>query len=215
MKLKKEREVTYLIQEHLDNIKQWLKKASEAVLTYYMDDIDKLKFIVLSKNEFKTSANNDRQYIWRKLCAGAYLPAIRGNLFNIVNEVCRIADAATQCCETFLFERPEIPQKLSRGFSSITRISFNLFTPVYDSTLYYLRGTDVLKITSENAKIFWELRAEAVLIEDELKRQIYSSTLDRWHKNQLNICVQSISAVSRKASEMEDEIQLIMTKSVF
>ena len=40
MKLKKEREVTYLIQKHLDNIKQWLKKASEAVLTYYMEDID-------------------------------------------------------------------------------------------------------------------------------------------------------------------------------
>jgi uncharacterized protein Yka (UPF0111/DUF47 family) len=215
MKLKKEREVTFLIQKHLDNIKQWLNKTSEAVHTYYMDDIDKLKLIVLSKNEFKNSANNDRQCIWRKLCAGAYLPVIRGNLFNIANNICNIADAATQCCETFLFERPEIPQNLFHRFSSITRITFNLFPPVYESTLYYLRGTDVLKITSENANIFWKLRAEAILIEDELKREIYSSTLDRWHKNQLNMCVQSISAVSQKASEMEDEIQLIMTKTLF
>ncbi len=43
MMLKKEREVTYLMQKHLDNIKQWLRAASEAVLTYYMADIDKLK----------------------------------------------------------------------------------------------------------------------------------------------------------------------------
>jgi uncharacterized protein Yka (UPF0111/DUF47 family) len=215
MKLKKEREVTYLMQKHLDNIKQWLRTASEAVLTYYMDDIDKLKLIVLSKNEFKTAAYNDRQHIWQKLCAGAYLPVIRGNLFNIANNICRIADVATQCCETFLFERPQIPPKLTRGFSSITRITFNLFPPVYDSTLYYLRGTDVLKITSENAKVFWKLKAEAILIEDELKREIYSSTLDFWQKAQLNICVQSISAVSQKAGEMEDEIQLIMTKTAF
>jgi len=51
-------------------------------------------------------------------------------------------------------------------------------------------------------------------LEDELKRQISASSLDPWQKTQLNICAQSITAVSNRISEMEDEIQLIIAKLV-
>jgi hypothetical protein len=39
MMLKKEREVIFLLEKHLDEIKEWLKISSEA-LSYYLSDLD-------------------------------------------------------------------------------------------------------------------------------------------------------------------------------
>ena len=214
MMLKKEREVTYLIEKYLDNIRDWQKTASQAVLSYFMDDLEGLKLAVLSKNQFQTSSEKDRQHIWKKLCEGAYLPAIRGSLFGITTDASRIADATTVCCETFFFQQPQLSQKLSTEFSSITQGTFNLFKPVYDSILQYLRGMDVVKMVSRNSELFWTLKSEVILLEDELKRQISASSLDPWQKTQLNICAQSLTAVSNRISELEDEIQLIIAKLV-
>ena len=212
--LKKEREVAYLIEKYLDNIRDWQKTASQAVLSYFMDDLEGLKLAVLSKNQFQTSSEKDRQHIWKKLCEGAYLPAIRGSLFGITTDASRIVDSTTVCCETFFFQQPQLSQKLSTEFSSITQGTFNLFKPVYDSILQYLRGMDVVKMVSRNTELFWKLKSEVILMEDELKRQIFASSLDPWQKTQLNMCAQSITAVSNRISEMEDEIQLIIAKLV-
>jgi len=212
--LKKEREVAYLIEKYLDNIRDWQKTASQAVLSYFMDDLEGLKLAVLSKNQFQTASEKDRQHIWKKLCEGAYLPAIRGSLFDITTDASRIADSTTVCCETFFFQQPQLSQKISTEFSSITQGTFNLFKPVYDSILQYLRGMDVVKMVSRNTELFWKLKSEVILMEDELKRQIFASSLDPWQKTQLNMCAQSITAVSNRISEMEDEIQLIIAKLV-
>ncbi len=214
MMLKKEREVAYLIEKYLDNIRDWQKTASQAVLSYFMDDLEGLKLAVLSKNQFQTSLEKDRQHIWEKLCEGAYLPAIRGSLFGITTDASRIADSTTVCCETFFFQQPQLSQKLSTEFSSITQGTFNLLKPVYDSILQYLRGMDVVKMVSRNTELFWKQKSEVILLEDELKRQISASSLDPWQKTQLNMCAQSITAVSNRISEMEDEIQLIIAKLV-
>ena len=212
--LKKEREVAYLIEKYLDNIRDWQKTASQAVLSYFMDDLEGLKLAVLSKNQFQTSSEKDRQHIWKKLCEGAYLPAIRGSLFDITTGASRIADSTTVCCETFFFQQPKLSQKLSTEFSSITQGTFNLFKPVYDSILQYLRGMDVVKMVNRNSELFWKLKSEVILLEDELKRQISASSLDPWQKTQLNMCAQSLTAVSNRISELEDEIQLIIAKLV-
>jgi len=214
MMLKKEREVAYLIERYLDNIKDRQKIASEAVLSYFMDDLEKLKLAVLSKNQFQTTAEKDRQHIWQKLCKGAYLPVIRGSLFSITTDASRIANSATVCCEIFYFQQPQMSQKLATEFSSIAQGTFNLFKPVYDSILQYLRGMDVVKMISQNIEVFWKQKTEVTLLEDELKHQIYASSLDPWQKIQLNMCAQSITAVSNQISEMEDEVQLIIAKLV-
>ena len=215
MMLKKEREVAYLIEEYLDNVRDWQKTVSQAILSYFMDDHEPLKLAVLSKNQFQTASEKDRQQIWQKLCEGAYLPAIRGSLFGITTDASRVSHSTTVCCETFYFQQPQLSQKLSTEFSSIAQGSFNLFKPVYDSILQYLRGMNVVKMVNQNTEIFLNLKSKVILLEDELKRQIFTSALDPWQKYQLNMCAQSISAVSNRISEMEDEIQLIIAKLVY
>jgi uncharacterized protein Yka (UPF0111/DUF47 family) len=210
--LKKERELSYLMEKHLDNTREWQRNASEALLSYFLDDAEALKLLVLRKNEFHATGEKNRQEIWQKLCAGAYLPAIRGNIFSIANHVTRISDSTTACCETFFFQQPKIATKSANLLMSIAKDAFSLFQPVYDSMLNYLRGVDVLTITGSNAELFWKIKTKMTLAEDELKHNINVSSPDLWQKTQLAMCLQSIGTISTRTGEMEDEIQMIMAK---
>lgn len=214
MMLKKEREVNFLLEKHLDEIKEWLKVSSEALSSYLSDDIEKISHLLLSKNLIHTSLEAGRQEIWERLCNGAYFPAIRGDLYGIVKSVDRIADAATLSCETFLYLKPEIPIKIKNQLTTIIRMAFFLFRPIHESVLHYLRGDDVMKVIRKNVDEFLLKRAEVNTMASTLKNQIYSSDLDHWQKSQLNDCVQSISSVSSQSAETNDQIQLIMVKII-
>jgi len=212
--LKKEREVIFLLEKHLDEIKEWLKISSEALSYYLSDDLQKINHLLLCKNQIHTSLEAGRREIWDRLCNGAYLPIMRGDLYGIVKSVGRIADAATLSCETFLFLQPEIPIKVKTQLATIVRMVFFLFRPIHESVLYYLRGDDVLKVIRKNVDAFLVKRAEANTLASNLKNQIYSSDLDHWKKSHLNDCMQSISSISTQATEANDQIQLIMVKIV-
>jgi len=214
MMLKKEREVIFLLEKHLDEIKEWLKVSSEALSSYLSDDFERIKYVLLMKNETQTSLEAARQEIWNKLCNGAYFPSIRGDLLGIVKTVGRIADAATASCETFLLLQPEMPIKIKNHFSTMVPIAFHLFGPVHESILYYLRGDDVLKIIRKNVEEFLRKMAELRVVESDLKKLIYTSVLDNWQKSNLNDCMKSISIVSSQANETKDKIQQIMVKIV-
>jgi len=214
MMLKKERKVIFLLEKHLDEIKEWLKISSEALSYYLSDDLEKINYLLLRKNEISTSLETERREIWDRLCNGAYFPAIRGDLLGIVKSVGRIADAATLSCETFLYLKPEIPIKIKTQLTTIIRMVFFLFRPIHESVLYYLRGDDVLKVIRKNVDAFLAKKAEVNALASNLKNQIYSSDLDHWKKSHLNDCMQSISSISSQAIETNDQIQLIMVKII-
>jgi uncharacterized protein Yka (UPF0111/DUF47 family) len=214
MMLKKERDVNFLLEKHLDEIKEWLKVSSEALSSYLSDDNEKINYLLLSKNQIQTSLEAGRQEIWQRLCNGAYFPVIRGDLYGIVKNVGRIADATTLSCETFLYLQPEIPLKIKNQLATIVRMVFFLFRPIHESILYYLRGDDVLKVIRKNVTEFLEKRAEVNALASNLKKQIYSSDLDHWQKSHLNDCLQSIADISSRAIDTNDQIQLIMVKIV-
>ena len=214
MLLKKERDVNFLLEKHLDEIKEWLKSSSEALSSYLSEDIEKINYLLLSKNQIQTSLEAGRQDIWKKLCNGAYFPVIRGDLFGIVKSVGRIAEAATLSCETFLYLQPALPRKIQNQLATMVRTVFFLFHPIHESVLYYLRGDDVLKVIKKNVAEFLVKRAEVNALASNLKYQIYASDLDHWQKSHLNDCLHSISNISSQATETTDQIQLIMVKIV-
>jgi predicted phosphate transport protein (TIGR00153 family) len=214
MMLKKEREVIFLVEKHLDEVKEWLIASSEALSSYLSEDFEKIRHLLLRKNETNASLEAECRQIWDRLCKGAYFPVIRGDLLGIVKSVGRIADAATLSCETFLCLQPEIPIKIKNQLAIMVRLVFFLFRPIHESVLYYLRGDDVQKVIRKNVDQFLEKNSEVSELASNLKNQIYSSPLDHWQKSDLNDCIESIGVICSRAAEANDKIQLIMVKII-
>ena len=210
MMLKKEREVIFLVEKHLDEIKEWLIASSEALSSYLSEDFEKIRYLLLRKNETNASLKAEGQEIWDRLCQGAYFPVIRGDLLGIVKSVGKIADAATLSCETFLCLQPEIPIKIKNQLATMVRQAFFLFRPIHESVLYYMRGDDVQKVIRKNVGQFLEESSEISALATSLKNQIYSSDLDHWQKSHLNDCMESIGVICSRAAEANDKIQMIM-----
>ena len=214
MMLKKEREVIFLVEKHLDEIKEWLNASSEALSSYLSEDFEAIRYLLLRKNETNASLEAESREIWDRLCKGAYFPVIRGDLLGIVKSVGKIADAATLSCETFLCLQPEIPIKIKNQLATMARLTYFLFRPIHESILYYLRGDDVLKIIRKNVDLFLKKSSEVSELTSNLKNQIYSSDLDHWEKSHLNDCMESIGLICSRAAEANDKIQLIMVKII-
>lgn len=212
MMLKKEREVIFLLEKHLEEVKEWLKVFSEALRYYLSDNLEKFNSLHLRKNVNSAFLEAERQEIWHRLCDGAYFPITRGDLFEIVKSVGRIADAATLSYETFMYLQPQIPSKIKNQLAIMTRLVCFLFQPIHESILYYLRGDDVQKVIEKNVDQFLQKRAEVNALSSDLKNQIYSSSLDRWQKSHLNDCIESIVTISTQTAETNDKIQLIIVK---
>ena len=210
MMLKKEREVIFLVEKHLDEIKEWLTASSEALSSYLSEDFEKIRYLLLRKNQTNASLTAESQEIWDKLCKGAYFPAIRGDLLGIVKSTGKIADAATLSCETFLRLQPEIPIKIKNQLATMVQLVFFLFRPIHESVLYYLRGDDMQKVIRKNVDQFLEKSSEVTVLSTNLKNQIYSSDLDHWQKSKLNDCTESVGAICSRAAEANDKIQMIL-----
>jgi len=214
MMLKKERAVIFLLESHLDKTKQWLNNASESLVSYLAGDVEKMKHLLLAKDDVHRSLENERREIWDLLCSGAYFPVIRGDLLELVQSVGRIGQAATAACEAVQYRLPQTPTDITNRLSGITREVFSLFHPIHESALYYLRGDDVLKVVRRNVIHFLDQKARVLAEADELKRRLHAAAMDNWRQLGCIICLDSLLAICSRAMEANDKIQVVMVKIV-
>ena len=214
MILKKEREVVNLMNRHLYAIEEWVKMASGAVESYINGDISEAESLTLKVKEIKNPAHSIQNDIWEKLCNGAYLPMIRGDLLTIVNSFETIADATKACCDMLLFQQPKIPEKMKNRFFHLAEESFNLIQPIKECALHYLKGDGSINFIKGSVRQFREKEAVVNKIECDLTQEIFNASLDPWNKTQLKNCLEGILKVSVQAGEAAYEMQRIYIKLV-
>ena len=214
MLLKKEREVVNLMDRHLDDVEEWVKTASAAVESYIKGDISEAASLTLKVKEINNAADSIQTDIWEKLCNGAYLPMIRGDLLTLMKSVENIADAAKACCDMFQFQQPKIPEELKDRFFHLAEESFNLIHPIRACVIHYLKGDGDINFIKESVRRFREKKAVVNNIGYGLTQEIFNSCHDPWHKTQLKACMEGILEVSVQAGETAYEFQRISIKLI-
>ena len=116
MIFKREKEVIALILKHLNTAEECLKTAMETVETYLKGQIPEAKSLALKVDGIETQNDYIRYDIRDKLDSGANLPMIRGDIYNVVERIDKVCDAAEACCDFFPDQRPEIPEVLKPQF---------------------------------------------------------------------------------------------------
>ncbi|MCK5551853.1 MAG: DUF47 family protein, partial [Deltaproteobacteria bacterium] len=109
---KKEKEVVDLILRHLNTAEECLTTAMKTVETYLKGEIPEAKALALKVDGIETENDFIRYSIRDKLYSGAYLPMVRGDIYNVIERIDKVCDAAEACCDFFLDQRPEVPEEL-------------------------------------------------------------------------------------------------------
>jgi predicted phosphate transport protein (TIGR00153 family) len=210
---KKEKEVIDLILKHLNTVEESLTTSIETVETYLKGDISEAKSLALKVDGIETQADFVRYNIRDKLYLGAYLPRIREDIYNLVESIDKVCNAAEACCDFFLDQRPEIPEGMKPQFLRMAQESFGILGPLKEAMINYLEGGGKIKVIREKAKQVGIKESDVDKIEWDLTREIFTSSLDWGHKVHLKLCLDLIVEISDRAEDAADQLELAVIKS--
>jgi predicted phosphate transport protein (TIGR00153 family) len=210
---RKEKEVIDLILEHLNTAEGCLTTAMETIETYLRGEIPEAKALALKVDRIETQADFIRYTVRDKLYSGAYLPRIRGDIYNLVERIDKVCNAAEACCDFFLDQRPEIPEGLKPQFLRVAQESFGIFVPLKEAMENYLGKGSKVKVIREKAKQVGIVESEVDKIEWDLTREIFTASLDWGHKVHLRLCLDTIVEISDRAEDAADRLELAVIKS--
>jgi predicted phosphate transport protein (TIGR00153 family) len=210
---KREKEVINLILKHINTVEESLTTAMETVETYLKGDISEAKSLALKVDRIETQADFVRYSIRDKLYSGVYLPVIREDIYNLVEGIDRVCNAAEACCDFFLDQRPEIPDGLKPQYLRLAHESFGIIGPLKEAMLDYLGEKPKIKVMREKAKAVSIKESDVDKLEWDLTREIFTSPLDWGHKVHLKLCLDLIVEISDRAEDAADQLELAIIKS--
>ncbi len=214
MLFKKEKEVIDLIEQHATKMEACLSTAIETLLTFLDDDIAKAKTLARRTDTLESEADLIRLKIRDRLYSGAYMPVLREDVYKLVESLDRVANAAEKCCDTFLNQRPEIPNELKSLYADIVRTSLGIGEPLKNAVLCYLRGICPVEVSREHAKEVGLAESNVDSMEWDLTKKIFSSKLSYGHKVHLRRCLDNIASVSDRAEDSADQLELVTLKTM-
>jgi predicted phosphate transport protein (TIGR00153 family) len=210
---RKEKEVVELILKHLNTAEECLTTAMKTVETYLKGEIPEAKALALKVDGIETENDFIRYSIRDKLYSGAYLPMVRGDIYNVVERIDEVCDAAEACCDFFLDQRPEIPEELKPEFLQVAQMSFGIFVPLKEALEDYLGEGSEVKVIREKAKQVGIVESEVDKLEWDLTREIFTASLDWGHKVHLRLCLDTIVEISDRAEDAADRLEIAVIKS--
>lgn len=213
MIFRKEKEVIDLITKHLDKAEECLSTAVHCIETYIGGNISEAKALALKVDNLETQTDFIRYNIWDRLYSGAYLPMVREDIYNLVESMDKVADAAEACCDFFLDQRPEIPEDLKESFLRVAHESFCVMGPLKEGLRNYVEGEGDVDTIRQRAKEVGVKESDVDKIEWDLTRQIFTSSLDYGHKIHLRLCLDTIVEISDRGEDAADQLELATMKS--
>lgn len=211
---KKEKEVIELVMQHLDKVDECLQTATKTIEAYLKEEKNEAKTLSHQVDRSETEADYITHSIRDKLYSGAYLPRVREDIHRLVGSIDRVANAAENCCDFFLNQRPQIPDSLKSQFLAVAQESLGNLRPLNVAVLDYFNRKCPIEVTRQNVKQFAGRESNVDKMEWNLTKDIFTSPLDHIHKIHLKQCLNSIAEVSDRAEDAADQLELVTLKTV-
>ena len=212
MIFKKEKGILDIIVKHINMIEEAMKTSKETIKSYLVEDKSRASILVLNVNQMEMDSNRIKETILDQIYRGSHFPLLRQDVYYIVKSLARVVNAASACCNLFLDQQPQIPENTRNHFARIVEESFSSFNPLKNSLLYYLKGGFEIDGIRGEAKKAQTIKVNISMKKRDLTHQIFSSSLEPWHKMQLDQCLSSVLEISQQVGNAAEEIDLILFK---
>ncbi|MFW6054398.1 MAG: TIGR00153 family protein [Thermodesulfobacteriota bacterium] len=210
---KKEKEVNKLLHEYLDVVEKCVELGNESIQLYLAGEKNQAESLGSQAFDKETEADTIRYTIRDKLFSGAYLPLIREDIYNLIDNVDKVCNQSEECCNFFLYQQPEFPEEMLPHFKAIAKASFETYYPLKQSILSFLSGEGPLSEVREYSKSVGFKESEVDELERSLTRKIFSADLELSRKLHLRRTIHRIIAVSDVAENAADILDLIAVKT--
>ena len=211
---KKEKEVLKLIEKHADKVDECMSTTLSTLQAYLKNDIVNAKKLARQVDNLESQADLIRHQIRDRLYMGAYMPILREDVYKLVEGLDMVANVAEKCCDTFLNQRPVIPDLFQKDFLTIIIASTGVIKPLKHALLCYLKGLCPMEVSRQHAKDVGMVESNVDSMDWDLTKKIFLSDLRHSHKLHLKICVEHIVDLTDKAEYAADYLELVALKTM-
>lgn len=206
---KKESKVQRLIEKHIEVVNEAVESWKETFLFYLKGDKKSFEDKVLSAINLETRADEIRKETQLMLYRGAYLPAFREDLLDLLELVDNVADDAERGVDFLHIENPEILPPWPKELKVIVEKSHEAFIFFKEAfTMFHQERSNVLSCTHK----VQEVEKEVDKLQDKLMTKIFRSEISLAHKLQLRDLVLTTGYVSDSSENASDKIGLMAIK---
>jgi predicted phosphate transport protein (TIGR00153 family) len=210
---KKEKRVTELVIQHVNKVDECVRTAIKTVEAYLAEKKSEAKTLSHRVDKTETEADHITHSIRDTLFSGAYLPRVREDIHRLVESIDRVANAAENCCDFFLNQRPEIPDALKSRFLDVANESLGTIAPLKEAVFHYFQKRGPIEVNRQHAKSISARESNVDKLEWDLIKDIFTSPLDQSHKIHLKQCLNSIVEVSDRVEDAGDQFALVVLKT--
>jgi len=212
---KKEKKVIKLAERYIASMVECVASARDAIQCYLGEMDGEPEELHLRVRHLESSADAIRLEIRNTLYSGAYVPLIREDIHKVIALLDRVANAAEAACDFVIYQKPDIPSMLHPAFKEILKVSFGITKPLKKGALGYFEPKGKMDAIREHAQEVGRQESKVDELESNLTKAIFDSTqLDLSRKLHLQECLNRITAVSDRAENAADQLELAALKSV-
>jgi uncharacterized protein len=215
MIFKKEREVIRLITDHVEKVEECISTGEKTLISYISGDKSEAKRLSRHVDSLETEADYITETIRDRLYSGAYLPLLREDIYRLVEQLDKVANAMEACCDFFLNQRPSIPEEFKPHLIEIIKKSTGTVVPLKEAVMCFLEGACPEETTRKHVKDAGIQESEVDKLEWNMTKLIFTSPMEHSYKIHLKQCLNTIVEISDRAEDTADHLELVTLKAMF
>ena len=211
---KKEKHVRKLMQEHGATTQQCLEATRKLLADYLANDGESFASQVQLAHDIESQADQLKWEIGESLASGAFLPAIRSDVYRLVESVDKLAGRGEDLAIFLTNQPPAIAAEFQADLTEILALNVDCASQLHDALDNYLKPKGKLKEIHSHTKRVGKLESEVDKRQETLMQRIFSSDLDLSSKMHLGQFLEVICGISDAAEDVADELAFAAMKSV-
>lgn len=211
----KEKTVVTQLLEHSQQVSACLEDTRACVHTWVMQSnpADTVRHSEAA-HQHEDEADKLLRQIRGTLFAGAFLPAIRGDLYRLLSALDRVANAGESLCDLIITQRIKVPVAFRDEFVTLSQASCDCMSPLALAVEAYFHPQDQIEDVRRQISEVSALESKVDELENALNTRIFSSDLSLAKKLHLQSLVQGIVEISDRAEDAGDELENVVMESI-
>jgi len=202
------RRVEELILKHLELVTATVSKFREA-LSAYLDaqDLTAAERLAEETHRLESQADDVRREAAMKLVSGALLPAMRGELLELLERTDKVANLSESLLYFLLLQKLEIPAEVRKAAHEIAHKTSEMMAEAGEAIHALFRDREAAIAKAEKVE---QLESEVDQLELQAVRQLFALNLDLAEKILVREFINRLADISDKIEDLSDQVEIIV-----
>ena len=170
---------------------------------------EKLKVMSQVVGDSEARCDDLRHDIERKLFGGALMPGARSDIFGLLESVDKVANKAEAVCDFIYLQNVQVPDELKKDYEELMSLTLQCTDSLGEalrSIFKNIKDAERLVVVVDD----WESKVDDV--ERTLVKKIFNMNLELAHKMMLRDLVVEITAISDRAENASNLLEVMAVK---